>query len=300
MGIFKSEKISTRLFLFVTALDETVIARPNFELTEDGWEDLPPFTSQIASRLVKLGETPVYDHLCQLIQEPKYSFLKKNVEEYYELMNVLGNAELPSIYWQEINSLKRFGYYYGHTLAITAMIAKFGIDAGMQKDLLEIALKASLIHDIGIARLPHSILFSSQQFKEDEKIMMQQHPLVSFLLVGYYSQREYDEIGRGVLYHHCPGELNNISIGYENKVAKEIAWLIFNADVFDALISNRPFRPAYAIANALNYLNRVNQAHSLPLDMVCWIEKRFKIPVSKRLGSNFIPIKPKIEGHQLN
>ena len=43
MSVIKSEVNSKKLFLFVTALDQTLIAKPNFELTENCWESLPKF-----------------------------------------------------------------------------------------------------------------------------------------------------------------------------------------------------------------------------------------------------------------
>lgn len=300
MSAIKPEINCKKLFLFVTALDQTLIAKPNFELSENCWKSLPKFSLASGVYMQNLSETFVYDHLSELISDGKYSFLRKNTSEFYKLLNNLGNISLASIFWQELNLLRRFGYYYRHTLAVASLIAKFGIDMKMTKAELDIFLQAALIHDIGISRLPHSILFSSQQFKEDEEILMQQHPLASYLLFGYYGQGKNKMIGKGILCHHCPQEIIKSMDRKTGVNAHDISWLLFNMDVFDALISNRPFRPAFSIENALDHLTKMNQTFSMPLDIVHWLEKRLKTPTMSRLDTNLVPIKPTIDENQLN
>lgn len=298
--LFKSEKIGERLFLFVTALDDTIIATPNFELLEDCWDQLPQLGSGLETEPKKLSETSIYRHLGELIQKDKYSFLYSGPDEYFYLLNLLGGVELPAIFWKEINWLKRFGYYYHHTIAMAALIAKYCLDTRKSHDATRISLQAAFVHDIGIARLPHSILFSSQQFKEDEIIMMQQHPLVSYLLYGYYTGGAETTISKGILHHHCPDVLEKKYDKDEHQDAKEIAWLLFNMDIYDALISNRPFRPAFGIKNAIDYLRQVNHALSLPLDVVNWLEKQCDVQKLSANESNLIPIKPRIGTYQMN
>lgn len=300
MSLIKSTTIGKKLFLFVTAMDQNMIAKPNFELTEDCCESLPKFELASGSCLQNISETPIYDHLSELISDGKYSFLRKNTNDFYQVLNLLGSIQLPFVFLQELNVLKRFGYYYRHTLAVTSLVAKYGLDMGLAKKDLELYLQSAFIHDIGITRLPHSILFSSQQFKDDEEILMQQHPLISYILFGYYNQGKNQEIGNGILFHHCPGELRNSSDCRNKEKANEIAWMLFNMDIFDAMISSRPFRPAFSLENALDHLTKLNQIFSLPLDIVYWFEKKLKSSSLEKLESNLIPIKPTIDASQLN
>ena len=133
MSLIKSTTIGKRLFLFVTAMDQNLIAKPNFELTENCCESLPKFELASGNCLQSISETPVYDHLSELISDGKYSFLRKNTDDFYQILNLLGNTQLPFVFLQELNVLKRFGYYYRHTLAVTSLVAKFGLDTGLPK-----------------------------------------------------------------------------------------------------------------------------------------------------------------------
>jgi len=161
MRLFKANKIHSRLFLFVTAIDQTVIARPNFEVQDTCWDTLPHCDQSPDSYLQYLIDTPVFGHLTNLLEEEKYSFLLKNRADGDVLLEQLGNIQLPAIFWRELDWFKQFGYYYHHTLAISLLLTKICIERSLSKNFLPPALVAALTHDIGITRLPQMLLFSS-------------------------------------------------------------------------------------------------------------------------------------------
>ena len=287
-----------KLLLFVTALDQTVIARPNLRVDLESWEKLPVFDRPELLVERALVETPVYDHIRTVLESGKYRFLWNDQLEFDRILENLMSLELPEILWQEISRLQQFGYYYHHALAILLGITRFGMDTNANEETIRLAQKVSLLSDIGISRLPNTILFSSHLFTEDERITMQQHPLISYLLLGYYLQKSNRDLGLSVYFHHWPDEEAATDIPFVGRY-RDAAWLVYNFDIFDALISNRPFRPAYRPENAIIYLKQINRTFSLPLDVVYWLEKKFKMfyPMN---GPSFIPVHPSVQEHQLN
>lgn len=81
MKFLKSKKINNRLFLFVTALDQTVIARPNFKVKEDCWKDLPEFNLTDDLEENYLINTPIFVHLQNLLEEKNIVFYATVIEK---------------------------------------------------------------------------------------------------------------------------------------------------------------------------------------------------------------------------
>ena len=300
MKFLKSKKNNNRLFLFVTALDQSVIARPNFKVKEDCWKDLPEFTLTEELENNYLINTPVFVHLQNLLEEKKYKFLCDSHKEKENIVETLGNLQLPTIYFKELEWLKRFGYYYHHSLAISVILAKFGAEIKLEEKFLNRLLKAALIHDIGITRLPYNVLFSHELFHEDDKLIMQQHTLISHLLISYYSKQKEKSLGLIALNHHSPDKFCEFDEKESENRTADITWMIHNMDVFDALISNRPFRPAYKIESALLYLKQVNRSLQLPLDIVHWLERKYELQRVDFQNDYFIPYHPELQSQQLN
>ena len=112
---------------------------------------------------------------------------------------------------------------------------------------------SALIHDIGKSNLNQNILNKTGKLNEEERKHIEKHSYFSYLkaLKLGYSQ----DIALNVLYHHedyngtgYPKRLrgNNIPLG---------ARIIRICDVFDALTSNRVYRKALSIQEAMNIIN---------------------------------------------
>jgi ribonuclease P protein subunit RPR2 len=105
-----------------------------------------------------------------------------------------------------------------------------------------------LLHDVGKVAIPDAILFKPEPLDRTERAVMERHPDV-----GWEILRDIDFLGDAKLvvrHHHerWDGE------GYPDRLAGEdipLAARIFSvADTFDALTTDRPYRPGMAIAQA--------------------------------------------------
>ncbi len=295
MKFLKSKKQNNRLFLFVTAMDQVVIARPNFKINDDCWENLPILQTFGEFDKEYLFDTSVFSHLRNLLDEKKYTFLFNSQSEKNQILEQLGEIQLDNIYIDELNWLKRFGYYYHHTLAIAAFLVKFSQDVGLPQNLTAKLLEAAFLQDIGLSRLPYNVLFSNELFQNDDKLIMDQHTVISYLLIGYYSKKQRKSLGKIILNHHFPEK----SLDSE-ATEREIIWMIYNMGIFDALINNRPFRPAYKPESALLYLKQLNKSLNLGTDIVSWLENKFYIKKNDVLSDFLVPYHPGVKSYQLN
>lgn len=112
--------------------------------------------------------------------------------------------------------------------------------------------RGALLHDIGKMSIPDSILLKPSSLSEDEWVVMRQHPTYAFeLLKAIPFLKDAIDIP---YCHHERWNGKGYPRGLKGK-AIPIAGRIFAlVDVYDALTSDRPYRPAWSEEAALQYL----------------------------------------------
>jgi two-component system response regulator RpfG len=135
---------------------------------------------------------------------------------------------------------------------------------GLEKDEAETIELAAPLHDIGKIGIPDQILLKAGRLSEAESTVMRRHPLIGHeILKG--SASKYVRMGSLIaLGHHEKYD----GSGYPNGVVGEhialCARIVAVADVFDALTSVRPYKQAWAIDQALEFLGAQRGRHFDP------------------------------------
>ncbi len=121
------------------------------------------------------------------------------------------------------------------------LATKVGMGLAYYGAELERLALAGLTHDIGIFAVPPSLVTKSGRLTQEERALIERHPELGFRLIKKLD-REYDWLAELVLQAHerLTGQ------GYPNKLKgrqiSEMAQIIGVVDVFDALVSSRPYR----------------------------------------------------------
>lgn len=144
-------------------------------------------------------------------------------------------------------------YTYYHSVNVAVLSTVVGVAIGMnQKDLFALGL-ASLLHDLGKVFIDKGILNKPDRLSTDEFGEIKRHPEF-----GYTYLRGMFEVpvksSLGVLHHHERYD----GSGYPNRLVKEqislFGRIIAVADVFDALVSDRPYRKALLPSDAMEHI----------------------------------------------
>lgn len=118
---------------------------------------------------------------------------------------------------------------------------------------LEQVALAGLLHDLGMFALPDSLLYKTGTLTEEELKHMREHPLHGASLFKAVGEA-YPWVGRAILQEHERLD----GSGYPNRLAgkqiDEVALIIGLADVFDALMSARPYRRGVSPHRAIRAL----------------------------------------------
>lgn len=144
-------------------------------------------------------------------------------------------------------------YTYRHSVNVAVMSTIVGLNLGYNRATLKELSISAMLHDIGKLMLNPAILNKPGPLTEEECRHIRQHPQMGF---NFLRQRMdiSSKIRAGVLSHHE----NEDGSGYPNGFVRDeiyiFAKIIHVVDVFDALVSKRPYKLPYAKSEAVEYL----------------------------------------------
>jgi HD-GYP domain-containing protein (c-di-GMP phosphodiesterase class II) len=112
--------------------------------------------------------------------------------------------------------------------------------------------QGALLHDIGKLGIPDAILLKPGSLTPSERKVMQQHAMYGYnILAPIINLRQTLDIAR---YHHERWDGKGYPYGLKGEQIPLVARLFAVVDVFDALTSDRPYRPAWTHAKTLAYI----------------------------------------------
>jgi two-component system response regulator RpfG len=153
---------------------------------------------------------------------------------------------------------------------------------GFNEEDAEIIELASPLHDIGKIGIPDSILLKKGPLDADELIIMRKHPLIGYEILQDSPSKYLQKGGEIALSHHEKFDGSGYPYGLKGHDIPLSARIVAVADVFDALTSVRPYKEAWTIDKALEYISNESGKHFDPelvtimLSMRSVIEKIYK------------------------
>ncbi len=142
----------------------------------------------------------------------------------------------------------------GHQRRVTDLACAIGVEMGLSDDKIYAIRTAGAIHDIGMISVPAEILSKTRQLTEIEFGMIKSHPQV-----GYEILKEIDfpwDVASIVLQHHERTDGSGYPQALKGENILLEARIIGLADIVEAMVSHRPYRPALGIDKALEEISR--------------------------------------------
>ena len=137
-----------------------------------------------------------------------------------------------------------------NTVAVTSM--QLAERMHMRGNILNQIYRGAILHDIGEAAVPNSIMTKQGALTAEERKVMEQHPLkAAEMLVDIPYLKQTLDIP---LYHHERWDGSGYPHGLRGEMIPLAARLFAVVDVWDALSHERPWRLAWEEDEILNYL----------------------------------------------
>lgn len=146
-------------------------------------------------------------------------------------------------------------YLYYHSIAVS-IFSMFVAKASGQfnQRMLEIVGLGGFLHDIGSTQLPKDIVCSPTELTQDQWREMHSHPKLGLKMIENTPSIP-DEVRYIVYQHHEEPSGHGYPNGIHGPVIYFPSKIVAIADAFSALISKRPFRPAYSVEQAIKIIS---------------------------------------------
>ncbi len=150
----------------------------------------------------------------------------------------------------------------GHTLRVAELAERLARSAGVAEAELIHIRRGALLHDIGKMGVPDGVLLKPDKLTDEEWVLMRHHPQFAFDML---SPIAYLKPALDIPYcHHEKWD----GTGYPRELKGEqiplAARLFAVVDVWDALLSDRPYRPAWTEEKVIEHIKAGSGTHFDP------------------------------------
>jgi len=142
----------------------------------------------------------------------------------------------------------------GHCQRLARYAVQLGTTLGLGEDDLSALTRGGFLHDIGKVGIPDAILLKPAKLTAHEFSVMQGHTVIGDRLCG--ELRSLRRVRPIVRHHHEHLDGSGYPDGLAAGAVPLLAQIMGVVDVFDALTSVRPYKPAYSISRAHEELLR--------------------------------------------
>ena len=132
-------------------------------------------------------------------------------------------------------------YTQGHSFRVAQYTELLAKELGYDEDTIEKYHNIALMHDIGKVGVPDSVLNKPGKLTDDEYDLIKSHTSRGYDVLQNISIMP--EIAVGAQAHHERPDGKGYPLGLKGEEIPRVAQIIAVADTFDAMYSNRPYRP---------------------------------------------------------
>jgi putative nucleotidyltransferase with HDIG domain len=154
-------------------------------------------------------------------------------QSYYDTINVLMKA---------LDAKDK--YTAGHSQSVERIAALLSRELGLSESHIERIRIAALLHDIGKIGVKEEVLNKPGKLTDEEMNLIREHPVKGYEILSEVPSLK--DVALWVRYHHEWYNGSGYPDGLKGEEIPLEAQILSLADVFDALVSDRPYRDAFS------------------------------------------------------
>lgn len=159
----------------------------------------------------------------------------------------------------DISALKTSDEYtFKHSVDVATISMIVAKKMGMPDDAIHEIGIAGLLHDVGKTRIPLKILNKPGRLDDAEFEIMRQHSVYSYRIIQNNTDLS-EEVKLGVLQHHEKINGNGYPMAVPGNKIIPYAKILAVADIYDALVTERPYKAAFSQREAVEMIMSMTQ-----------------------------------------
>jgi len=250
--------------VMVTALREVEDRVKALEAGADDFLSKPADKIEIKARVRSLLKVKAYNDHMRNYQQELEAEVAKRTGQLKEAFERVKGASLETIY-----RLSRAAEYKdedtgAHVKRMSRYSAAVARQMALNDTIVDSILYASPMHDVGKIGIPDRILLKPGRLDREECEIMKQHAVIGGqILEG--SDTGFIRLAEIIaLIHHERWDGSGYPKGLKGKEIPMIGRIVAIADVFDALISKRPYKEPFSIEKSFGIIKESRGSHFDP------------------------------------
>jgi diguanylate cyclase (GGDEF)-like protein/putative nucleotidyltransferase with HDIG domain len=142
-----------------------------------------------------------------------------------------------------------------HSIRMVRMAKETARQLGCAEEEVQLVRLAALLHDVGKVSVPHEILHKRGPLTDDEWSVIRRHPKTGRQILAQAGGK-FELLSRIVVAHHERWDGKGYPYGLSGETIPLGARILAVADSFDAMTSDRPYRKALPVVDAIEELQR--------------------------------------------
>ena len=160
----------------------------------------------------------------------------------------------------------RDSYTRGHSLRVGHLAAELGVELGLSEAERHQLHVGGYLHDVGKIGIRDDVLLKPGALTDDERSIIQKHPGIGHEILSPVGLPQ--QVLAAVVFHHERLNGSGYPVGLKGKEISIYPRVVMVADVYDALVTDRPYRPAMPVDQALAILRKEALSGLLDPDIV--------------------------------
>ncbi len=140
-----------------------------------------------------------------------------------------------------------------HVIRVAEHSRMLALKAGLAEKEADLIRRASPLHDVGKIAIPDTVLFKPGRLNQHERAIMETHAEIGYDLLRHSDYQTLRAAATVAWEHHERWNGNGYPRGLKGTDAHLFGRINAIADVFDALLNERCYKPAWPLSDTIAY-----------------------------------------------